>query len=550
MPSIRGVSKMASKMVSKGRERLSLIACVYAVHLYPISFTYAQSAALHGPEDKVESHCQEDGDCDVVIEDGQEPKCVSVTCDTSTGQCVPVIKSGLIIDYNQQKAGECYAEPLVCDPQGKSVLDTDPSKRVEANEGGTCTQPAGAEPPTVCQKAVCAKKQCVVRPDSSAVGKGCGDPKTVDCKRTTYECSGDGRCGELVSIAPGAECAPDGTLAPKDRLPKSFAALYTSLPKPPFYTCDRADCKVRYCGDGTVNNDEECDGTARAAGVPAEAFCDSNTCLASFCGDGVISGGETCDKKADGTLIFKAGNDPKSTCDMQTCTVPACSGATSAGWIRCDLQPPLQNLTYALTRDGSKAACEPGKCLAFCDEVSGYILKDGVCKKESPDPIAIPLENDEYGAWGFEEEVQPWESWKCGVTDTCDVTGTFQEYTCPLIDYHSARWCRDVYCSSRLEVVYEQICLDWGCISNPSFVTKTFYKERQVKCVGEPLDTCNFDSESLYTCPNEDKRCVDIFIGGLTYVGNVGAYLGQQPPQWFFTQTFQKWGREVTCTKR
>jgi hypothetical protein len=504
---------------------------------------------LQGPEDKVQSQCRKDSDCTVVVEAGQEPKCVSVTCNTATGLCVPVIKKGLIIEYSQQKAGECYGEPLVCDPQGKSFSETDPSKRVEANEGGACTQSAGAEPPTVCQKAVCAKKKCVVGPDSSAAGKGCGEPKTANCKRITYECSADGQCGELALIAPGAECAPDGTLAPKDRLPPSFAALYTSLPKLPFFTCDGEVCKVRYCGDGFVNNNEECDGAARAAGVPAEAVCDSKTCLASFCGDGVISGEETCDKKADGTLIFKAGIDLKSKCDMKTCAVPACSGATGAGWIRCDLQPPVENLTYALTTNGSKASCEPGKCLAFCDEVSGYVFKDGVCKKENPDPVAIPLESDEYGPWGFKEEVPWYESYKCDVGDGCDGQ-LFQEYTCPPYESTSARRCRDVYCSTREEMVSEQFCNEFGCNMVYTRVEKTFIKERQVKCVGAPPDTCNSNGDLLYTCPNEDKKCVDIFVNGSAYVKNLGAYIGQEPPQWMLTQTAQKWSRQVTCSKK
>jgi hypothetical protein len=321
------------------------------------------------------------------------------------------------------------------------------------------------------------------------------------------------------------------------------------LPKLPFFTCDGEVCKVRYCGDGFVNNNEECDGAARAAGVPAEAVCDSKTCLASFCGDGVISGEETCDKKADGTLIFKAGIDLKSKCDMKTCAVPACSGATGAGWIRCDLQPPVENLTYALTTNGSKASCEPGKCLAFCDEVSGYVFKDGVCKKENPDPVAIPLESDEYGPWGFKEEVPWYESYKCDVGDGCDGQ-LFQEYTCPPYESTSARRCRDVYCSTREEMVSEQFCNEFGCNMVYTRVEKTFIKERQVKCVGAPPDTCNSNGDLLYTCPNEDKKCVDIFVNGSAYVKNLGAYIGQEPPQWMLTQTAQKWSRQVTCSKK
>jgi len=98
--------------------------------------------------------------------------------------------------------------------------------------------------------------------------------------------------------------------------------------------CDScsADCKTEYCGDGVVNGDEECDGNCDGSTVHLCNGCDSN-CVATFCGDRSINGHEEC----DGDCIDNSGNELNE-CDSCSadCKTQYCGDGIVNGEEECD----------------------------------------------------------------------------------------------------------------------------------------------------------------------------------------------------------------------
>ena len=145
-------------------------------------------------------------------------------------------------------------------------------------------------------------------------GEVCDDGNNIDTDNCRNNCTPP-ICGDsIVGNTPGETCDPPGTPAGNNG-----------------NTC-RGDCTV--CGDGIVNDGEQCDD---GNGVDTDAC--NNSCTPPICGDGVINNsgcGETCDTNAF------PGNAPSShgPCRPGPCGQPAactfCGDGIPNGNEQCD----------------------------------------------------------------------------------------------------------------------------------------------------------------------------------------------------------------------
>lgn len=153
-----------------------------------------------------------------------------------------------------------------------------------------CIDPAVAPPKDV----RCFDGECVVPAGECTYvarnGRSLGfDTVTYQCVSVPEACDASGTKVQNVggsTFKSGAQCDPQlgRGLAPYRTLPVEFQRRHDSNGRPPAYICDLSTCLVRYCGDGIIQTEaplsEECDGTARAAGVSSDATCTQRTCKA------------------------------------------------------------------------------------------------------------------------------------------------------------------------------------------------------------------------------------------------------------------------------
>src|SRR5207253_1375354 len=88
----------------------------------------------------------------------------------------------------------------------------------------------------------------------------------------------------------------------------------------------QANCTCgAFCGDGVVNNGEQCDGAAPGAACPASA-CQANCTCGPFCGNNQIDPGEQCDGNGTGDC---AGGTCQADCQFFGNVGSFCSGDPS-----------------------------------------------------------------------------------------------------------------------------------------------------------------------------------------------------------------------------
>lgn len=137
--------------------------------------------------------------------------------------------------------------------------------------------------------------------------------------------------------------------------------------------CEWGECRTdEYCGDGIINDDEECDGTA---GVGPNQECNSECKLIdlSYCGDGIKNGVEEC----DGTDGVPSGYKCTSECELKKiCPEPVCGNGELEKGEECD--------------DGRSNGipCDPGSgvCMYCSNKCETVVLNGGGGGGEEPVP--------------------------------------------------------------------------------------------------------------------------------------------------------------------
>ena len=279
----------------------ALMATVVFPGAIALTMTLAQAQVLSVDATK----CSTVMDCPPpVLREGQDSRCLEVVC--QKGLCAAKARVGHGLD-SFVSGGEfaCFSAPLVCDSMGQAATVSDSSRLVAVREGlhcipwvssnNPCLRPvcrnkvcvhepnddAGcpdvATPVKPCEKRGCRKGQCEAVPDPKKQGTSCGDSHTAECRTSIYACSATGTCEATKKVAENAECA-DGPLAlgASSRLPKAFRDLVVSSATFPKYSCDVTSCKLQFCGDGTINGDEECDGASMPSDAPAGRRCNAS----------------------------------------------------------------------------------------------------------------------------------------------------------------------------------------------------------------------------------------------------------------------------------
>lgn len=276
-----------------------LLSLLVAAICLSLDVASGQPASSPGNDTK----CRMNTDCPPPISRrGQDPRCLESAC--SKGVCVVRPRLGHALD-GLVSGGEfsCFSAPVVCDAGGKASVVTENSRLVAIREGQHCIPAVTSNNPcqkpicrdkvcvhepndeagcpdasisvTACQKRGCRNGACQAVPDPKKQGSACRDSETAACRTTTYTCSESGTCEAKKQVADVAECAADPlVLGAANRLPAAFKELVLTSATFPQYTCNVDTCKLEFCGDGVINRDEECDGTAMPPNAPAGRSCD------------------------------------------------------------------------------------------------------------------------------------------------------------------------------------------------------------------------------------------------------------------------------------
>ncbi len=231
--------------------------------------------------------CRNDSECPPPVPTGDQiAACLAARCDTTTGTCGSKILTGTILPNALMPSGsECLMNQVVCSDTGATIADV--TRPVPVANGERCSLSGSAQ--LACNKAVCKDGACVNEPDRALKDRECGASENEGCITKTPLCNDRGECvaGASKKLKSGAQCAPPGQLPtglvlgkPED-LPPSFIKLFTQGREQPDYSCGE-DCKLQYCGDGSRNRQEACDGSDLPADRPDGSTCLS-TCELSSC---------------------------------------------------------------------------------------------------------------------------------------------------------------------------------------------------------------------------------------------------------------------------
>lgn len=202
----------------------------------------------------------------------------------------------------------------------------------------------------VCLSGVCTPSGCGNR----VVDRGeiCDDGNTADGDGCSSDCASLEVCGNgIVDVAEGCDCGADASTKP--------AACRFTNSNDLDAECS-ATCEQRYCGDGTINDLEQCDGSQLGQasctdfGYYTGALACSTLCrfapedsCSGRCGDGVVDAaqGEFCDGMAPAGTCLTYGLDAGSVGCSASCS-PDVTGCEQFGWRQIDVTPARD--TWAL----------------------------------------------------------------------------------------------------------------------------------------------------------------------------------------------------------
>ena len=371
--------------------------------------------------------CQSTADCPGADTDCRKRTCEEGACgfaDAPAGTAVA-----------QQSLGDCKV--TVCDGQGATTLEDDPSDTLDDNNPcteDTCSGGAPLHTPlaagTTCQagdgklcdgegacvecieagdctSGVCAQSKCVPPACTDAVKNG--DESDVDCGGGTCAACPDGdACGVAADCQSGVcttgVCqAPTCTDAVKNGTETGKDCGGSCDPCGPGEgcvvdgdcigdQCSGAVC-VPTCTDAVKNANEtdvDCGGptcapcadqATCAVGADCQSgVCTSGVCQAPTCTDAVKNGDETgqdcggtCGPCADGLGCVVAGDCQSGVCQSSVCAVPVCGDGVVNGADGCDDGAVLPG-------DGCDASChvEPGYTCTGNPSVCVTTCGDGI----------------------------------------------------------------------------------------------------------------------------------------------------------------------------
>lgn len=160
--------------------------------------------------------------------------------------------------------------------------------------------------------------------------------------------------------------------------------------------CEDVDCEdddacipPPDCGDGTVDNDEECDDGNNTSGDGCSAACTNEGTPAAECGDGTVDEGEECD---DGNNMN--GDGCSTTCIIDDAPTEECGDETVDTGEECDDGNNMSG-------DGCSATCsnETVENAEICDDEEDNDGDDDIdcddadCEADSACEVTDPCEN-------------------------------------------------------------------------------------------------------------------------------------------------------------
>ncbi len=117
----------------------------------------------------------------------------------------------------------------------------------------------------------------------------------------------------------------------------------------------RTNCRYAGCGDGFVDEGEECDEGDMNSDTEPDAC--RTTCRWAYCGDGVVDSDEECDEGIGNS------NRPDATCRLD-CTLPRCGDGIVDSGEECDCGTDPDNLPPGCTHINSDTV--PNACRTDC----------------------------------------------------------------------------------------------------------------------------------------------------------------------------------------
>jgi cysteine-rich repeat protein len=234
---------------------------------------------------------------------------------------LPALLAGCLAEPGARCGLGVCAGGKVCDEIHGGCVDPEQlsSCAGQASEAA-CTAPGIAD--GACFEGVCFPRGC--GNDQLEAGEVCDDGNNLFGDGCSADCTSDETCGNGI-IDPGqGEACDDGNNDSEDGC--------------------QAECVLPTCGDGFLDELENCDDGAANSNDP-DAVCRTN-CTPRRCGDGVLDTGEVCD---DGNQIL--GDGCMSDCSSdETC---------GNGVVDFHIDERCDDSSETLSHDGCGAICQP-----------------------------------------------------------------------------------------------------------------------------------------------------------------------------------------------
>jgi hypothetical protein len=328
--------------------------------------------------------------------DGDTASCMQAWQITGSGQTA----SCFVIEHPCKGCGPSNEEDGACTndcnpPERRDTCELDPTRVIDAGGPDTEACRQFANDRQSCEQAWHTSRSGAAScfAETLCLGCGPGNQAAGECENTCTvgPVCGDGRLDE------GEECEAEIFPGP---------CVFDEFCNPETCRCG----PVPVCGDGLITSIERCDQTASPNGCPMGDNCLSCAfCVTPpYCGDGVITDDETCDS----AIPFPSGCAEGEFCPFGTCrceVVPVCGDEQITGFEACD-------------HSADPTGCPPGKSCGHCSFcATPPVCGDGLITDDETCDVTIP-----FPSGCAEGEFCPFETCQCEVPPVCgdgQVTG-------------------------------------------------------------------------------------------------------------------------------